>query len=135
VTQRYFSGGASSQRGFPERRLAPRVVGDDGSEVPIGGSALVEVGAELRLPRLFEWRDTDFGAAIFADGGDVTERFRELDATSLHWATGAGLRVATPIGPLRIDVGYRLNRYGADDRYPIRPGDRFAYHLSLGQSF
>ena len=133
VTQRYLAGGASSQRGFPERRLAPTVtrVKDDGSSVSvvIGGGALLEASAELRT-RLGKLIGIDWSGVLFLDGGDVTERLDGLDVTHLHWAAGAGLRAATPVGPVRVDVGYRLNRL--DD---LRPGERVAYHLSLGEAF
>ena len=134
VTQRYLSGGASSHRGFPERRLAPtitRVVDGETESAPIGGAGMFEVSGELRVP-IGTVQDFDLGAVAFLDGGDVTERYGDLDVTHLHWAAGLGLRVATVIGPVRLDVAYRLNRYGADE--PL-PGDRFAFHLSLGEAF
>jgi outer membrane protein insertion porin family len=74
----------------------------------------------------------DIGGTAFMDGADVTEKVGELDLTNLHWAPGGGLRVGTPIGPVRFDIGYRLNRHGPND---IRPEDYFAFHLSLGQAF
>jgi outer membrane protein assembly factor BamA len=140
VTERYFAGGASSQRGFPERRLAPTLsrtveVGDPVREVtfsaPVGGGALIESGLELRFP-ITEVKGLPLGGVSFLDGADVTERFRQLDAVHQHWATGAGVRLGTPIGPVRFDVGYRLNRTGAGE---LRRGDRFAFHLSLGEAF
>jgi len=134
VTERYFSGGASNHRGFPERRLAPSVSAIvDGEEetAVIGGGALIETGAELRVP-FGKIRDFGLGGVLFLDGGDVTERVDDLDATDLHWAVGTGLRIATVIGPVRFDVGYRLNRTGATE--PL-PGDRFAFHLSLGEAY
>jgi outer membrane protein insertion porin family len=130
VTQRYFAGGASSQRGFPERRLAPTVT-KDGDDVTIGGGALIETSLELRVPIGTLW-GLQFGGAAFMDGGDVTEKFEQLDLSNLYWAPGGGLRVGTPIGPVRFDVGYRVNRHGATD---VRPDDYFAFHLSLGQAF
>jgi translocation and assembly module TamA len=134
VTQRYFSGGASSQRGFPERRLAPtatQVVDGVEHTAVIGGGGLAELSLEARAPvgTLF---GLDFGGAVFLDGGDVTERLDEVDVGHLHWATGVGLRVATPIGPVRLDVGYRLNRTGPAEP---QPGRHFAFHLSLGEAF
>ena len=132
LTQRYFAGGASSQRGFPERRLAPTVTGEVDGEtesVVIGGGALIETGLELRIPLGKPW-GAEIGTAIFLDGADVTEDFDQLDPMNLHWATGAGLRLGTPIGPARFDVGYRVTR-----RDELRRGENLAFHLSLGHTF
>ena len=71
-------------------------------------------------------------AAAFLDGADVTETWGELDATRLHWAAGGGLRLPTPVGAVRFDVGFRLNRTGAGEP---RAGDARAYHLSVGEAF
>lgn len=134
VTRRFFSGGANSQRGFPERRLAPFATGlVDGASrtVPYGGGALLELGAELRAP-LGTIRGLVIGGVVFLDGGDVTERAPALDPLDVHWAAGAGLRIATPVGPFRFDLGYRLNRTGAGE--PL-PGQWFAFHLSIGEAF
>jgi outer membrane protein insertion porin family len=135
VTQRYLAGGGSSQRGFPERRLAPTITRtlEDGTtrSVVIGGGGLAETSLELRIP-LSKWWKLDWGMVVFLDGADVAERLDQIDVLNLHWATGAGLRIGTPIGPVRFDVGYRLNRKGPGE---IRPDDHFAYHLSLGEAF
>jgi outer membrane protein assembly factor BamA len=134
VTQRYFAGGATSHRGFAERRLSPtvsQIVEGEEETAVVGGGGLLETGAELRT-HIATWRELGFGAVVFVDGGDVTERIKEIEVTNLHWAVGAGLRVATVIGPVRFDVGYRLNRHGVGEP---QPGDRFAFHLSLGEAF
>ncbi|HEY5944019.1 MAG TPA: BamA/TamA family outer membrane protein [Kofleriaceae bacterium] len=133
VTERYFSGGATTQRGFSERRLAPSLVGDvDGKmrEVPIGGAELVEASVELRT-RLTTVKGMGLGGVTFLDGGDVTER-NMIDITNLHWAAGLGLRLFTVVGAVRADVGYRLNRTG-----PGEPdaGSHFAFHLSIGEAY
>jgi translocation and assembly module TamA len=132
VTQRYFSGGASSQRGFPERRLAPTLTatvgeGEDAKteSVVLGGGALAETGVELRIP-LHIW---SLGAALFADGADVTEEIADIDPLNLHWAVGGGLRLGTPVGPARIDYGYRITRQG-----DLRD-ENWAIHLSLGHTY
>src|SRR5262249_13170142 len=107
-TERFFLGGASSQRGFGERRLAPFVseVGSTRS-VPYGGSELVDTSVEARVP-ITTIRNMPVGVAMFVDGGDVTTAPNTIDWGNLHWAVGAGLRVKTVVGPARLDVGYRL---------------------------
>jgi outer membrane protein assembly factor BamA len=140
MTERLFSGGAVSQRGFSERRLAPFVHGatfkPDGSVsgsayVPYGGGGLIETSVEARVP-VTTVRSMPLGFVAFLDGGDVTETPGELDVGNLNWAVGGGLRLVTAIGPVRLDVGYRLNRTG--DGNPD-PNQHFAYHLTIGEAF
>jgi outer membrane protein assembly factor BamA len=138
ATERFFSGGASNHRGFGERKLAPSVtevseMGEVKRSIPYGGAALVETGLETRF-RITEWRKIGIGGAVFLDGGDVTEELSQIDLSpgGLHWAAGVGLRLHTLVGPVRADLGYRLNRTGPME--PV-PGSRFAFHLSLGEAF
>jgi outer membrane protein assembly factor BamA len=154
VTERYFSGGASNHRGFPQRRLSPVAVAEVPAmpvdmpgqmpvettvhRVAIGGEALLEASLEARLD-LFHVRERWVGVVTFVDGGHVTTRPEILDplaVTELFWAAGAGLRYDTPVGPLRFDLGYRLNRYG-DNRLVSDDTvwDRIAFHLSIGEAF
>jgi len=117
-TERYYSGGAGSQRGFSDRRLSPTLYGTDNDGKPIsvviGGAALIETGVELRTPR--QRGGAKLGGVVFLDGGDVTETTDGLDLTRLHWAAGVGVRsYILPIGPIRLELAYRLNRYGAGE--------------------
>lgn len=141
-TRRFFSGGANSQRGFPERHLSPfaRGVVDGASRsVPYGGTALFEASGELRFPMpnvCLPWIECligRFAGAAFVDAGDVTETWDELDVTRLHTAAGFGLRFPTPVGALRFDVGRRLNR--VDGEREPRTGDLYSFHLSVGEAF
>jgi translocation and assembly module TamA len=134
VTERYFSGGSTTQRGFGERRLAPSLVGDVDGEmrvVPIGGAELFESNIELRT-QLGHIKGMGVGGVTFLDGGDVVNDGEHVDLMNLHWAAGLGLRLFTIVGAVRADVGYRLNRtgYGEPD-----PGSHFAFHLSIGEAF
>lgn len=128
LTRRFYAGGASSQRGFAQRRLSPRIADTaSGEQVAIGGDGLLETNLEARVDvlRLFgQW----MGVVLFADGADATDQ-TELDAGNLHWAAGFGLRYNTIVGPVRFDLGFRLNRRDELD------DDGVAFHLSLGEAF
>jgi outer membrane translocation and assembly module TamA len=97
----------------------------------VGGEALFQTNLEVRL-RLFHLFDEWVSCVLFSDGADVTRSLGGLDLIRLHWASGAGLRYDTPIGPIRFDVGFRLNRRGAAEP---DPGEWIAFHLSIGESF
>jgi translocation and assembly module TamA len=131
LVRRLFSGGAESQRGFGIRRLSPLATNGEGVRGPVGGEALVEASTELRLDvlKLFgNW----LGVVAFLDAADVRNSFGELDLLNLHLAAGPGLRYHTPIGPIRFDLGFRLNRRSEGD--PTKDGS-FAFHFSLGEAF
>ncbi|MCX5745089.1 MAG: BamA/TamA family outer membrane protein, partial [Proteobacteria bacterium] len=129
VTERYYSGGASSQRGFSERRLSPSI-----EKLPIGGAGTIEVGVELRSPSR-EVLGLVMGGVAFLDGGDVTENVSGLDPTNLHWATGFGVRIDVIKSVVaRFDLGFRLNR--TNELVPAPDVlDRLALHLGIGQAF
>lgn len=134
VTERFFSGGSVNQRGFSERKLAPFATADvkgTTESVAYGGTVMVETGIEVRIP-ITTLREMPLGGVLFLDGADVTNTAPELDLMNLHWAAGAGLRLTTIIGPVRVDVGYRLNRTGGMEP---DPSSKFAFHLSLGEAF
>ncbi len=129
-SERYFGGGASSHRGFPERQLSPiatDVIDGVTNSVIIGGAAFVETGAELRIPL-----PKRFGLVTFVDGGDVTNSASELSIHQLNWAVGVGIRFfLLPVGPFRFDVAYRTGGDRMDQ--PIVP--HWNYFLSVGEAF
>lgn len=137
--QRFYGGGATGHRGFAYRRLSPMVRAVDGRLVPIGGNAILESSLEGRLDAL-RIGESWLGFAAFLDAGDATSEFDELEVGRLHYAIGLGLRYGTIVGPLRLDVAYRLNRT-SDERRPDGtlanpdPGERLAFHFSLGEAF
>ncbi len=130
-TERYFGGGASSQRGFPERQLSPiatNIVNGMTESVIIGGGAFIETGAELRSPTIKK----RFGLVAFLDGGDVTETASELSIDQLNWTVGLGARLfLLPVGPFRLDFSYRTGH----DR-PDQPTlGHFNWFFSVGEAF
>lgn len=139
ATERYFAGGANSQRGFSERELSPSITGPNTARnnevetIPFGGVAMIDSSVEARVP-ITTVKSMPLGTAVFLDGGAVTESIEALHPWNLYWAIGAGLRLQTIVGPVRFDVGYRLNRVGDAARDPA-PGSHWAYHLTIGEAF
>lgn len=119
LVTRFFSGGSTSVRGFGYQELGPL---DDAGE-PVGGTGLVEGSLELRFPI---WGR--FGGVVFVDAGQVTLDPFRFRAGDVGWSTGVGLRARTPVGPLRIDVGFPFD---TDDAIPRTP----RLHLSIGHAF
>lgn len=119
IEERFFAGGATTVRGYRERRLGPL----DARGNPIGGNALVVLNLEWRFP-IWRW----LGGAIFFDAGAVTPEVGDLALDELKAGFGAGIRVSTPVGPLRLDAGVPLSRTERDERQP-------RLHLSVGYPF
>ena len=160
--ERLYAGGPNTVRGFHQNELGPVVyvvdqfatvtdpeTGDTyyrafpessgrPTTVPIGGNSLIVGNLEYRMrsplfPNLLQW-------TIFTDVGEVWNRDRErgIDFERLKWTPGAGLRVFTFVGAIRVDVGYNPYRrpFGAayfdatDDEtgiaplYCVSPGNR-----------
>jgi len=104
----FFSGGSSSNRGYPYNGVGPHdllkclATAQSGmTAIATGGYHLWESSVELRLP-IYD----KLGTAIFADASDVTRGAFRLCAP--HLSTGLGLRYDTPVGPLRADIGVRV---------------------------
>jgi len=138
VTERFYGGGAASNRGFAERALSPHataLVGADLDSVVIGGAGEIETSLEVRRA-LGRWKDLPWSAAVFLDGGNVTDAASELSPRDLYWAAGAGLRAELGPIPVRVDLGYRWNRTGVTD--PLSAPtiwDRVEFHLGIGEAF
>lgn len=116
--ERFFAGGANSVRGYGRHRLGPISAADD----PVGGRSLIEGSLELRRP-LF----ANIGGALFLDFGQVSLRSFDVPIDDLRFALGFGVSYTTPVGPLRLDLGF-----------PLRPphGDQpWQVHFSIGQFF
>jgi outer membrane translocation and assembly module TamA len=71
------------------------------------------------------------GAVVFIDGGNVFARAADLSLSDLLGSVGFGGRYRSPIGPIRIDVGFKLDRRSIGGT--LEP--RYAIHFSIGQAF
>jgi outer membrane protein insertion porin family/translocation and assembly module TamA len=129
--ERLYAGGPTTVRGFRQNELGPAVyivnsldtvvvagdtlyrasdVNPDPRTVPIGGNSLIvgNVEYQFRSPLFPELLQL----ALFTDVGEVWNRGADslrLDFTQLKLTPGAGLRIRSPFGAIRIDLGY--NRY------------------------
>jgi outer membrane protein assembly factor BamA len=133
-TERFYAGGANSNRGFAERMLSPSLTGvvmGSTVTVPYGGGGVIDSSIEARFP-IATIKRMGLGGVVFFDAGDVEDAPEQLSLAQLAYAVGVGLRLHTIVGPVRTDIGYRLNRTGADDP---EPGSTIAFHISLGEAF
>lgn len=131
IRERFFLGGRTTVRGFKENTISPE--GEDGDET--GGDLAINLNVELQVPLIY-----GIGAAFFVDGGGVylqncdrscrQEKNLSQAAFSIdnfRRSTGFGLRYNTPVGPIALDYGIKLDR---------RPGESFGeIHFSIGSTF
>ena len=115
---RYYTGGAGSVRGYAYQSLGPR----DHKDEPLGGRSYQVVNLEARY-KITE----DVGIVPFLDGGRVYRDELPRIIGDMNWGAGLGLRYYTPIGPVRLDVGFPLQPIDGDPPVQI--------YVSIGQSF
>lgn len=117
--ERFYAGGGGSVRGIGYQ-LAGELDDDD---KPRGGRSIVELSTEVR----YKITDT-IGVVAFLDGGAASTSVFPATGEELRWGAGPGLRYFTPIGPLRVDLGFPLQpRSGVDDLFQL--------YISIGQAF
>ncbi len=124
ISERFFAGGANSLRGFGFERAGPIRAA---TGLPTGGNALFIFTSELRFQLL-----GPVGAAAFYDTGNAFRTFSDLSPRKFSNSIGSGLRLKTPLGPIRLDVGVLLNRRPN----PLLPPEpRVRVHFNFGQAF
>jgi outer membrane protein insertion porin family len=151
LAERFFSGGATSDRAFPDNQAGPR---DLETGFPLGGDALLMHSTELRFPLI----GTNLGGVIFHDVGNVFADLRDIDFRFhqnniqdfdyMVQGIGFGLRYKTPVGPIRVDFSFSPNSprfygfQGTFDQLLANQGvltnqriSWFQFHFSLGQTF
>ncbi len=118
IQKRFFLGGRTTVRGFAEESLGPKA--PDGT--PIGGDVMVNFNTELRIPLLY-----GFIGAVFVDSGSVWFLRDPAYGFDMRESAGAGLRYITPVGPIGLDYGWKLNRRPGES-----PGE---WHFTIGAVF
>jgi outer membrane protein assembly complex protein YaeT len=126
ASERFFAGGDTTVRGFALDQLGTDETLDENG-FAIGGNGLLILNAELRVPVR-----GSIGVVGFVDSGNVYSKTTRINLAELRTAVGFGVRYRSPVGPIRIDLGFKLSRH------EIVPGVReslTALHISLGQAF
>jgi outer membrane protein assembly factor BamA len=156
----FFSGGPSSNRGYPLRGVGPHGVvpflrsgvgatptscdlgnasySSASCAVPLGGLSLWEASVELRFPVV-----GPLSGSVFCDASDVSPDQLSIRVGYPHLSCGPGLRYDTPIGPVRLDVGYRIPGLqvasGTNPALEGDPGTIFgvplAFAFGIGEAF
>ena len=125
ASERFFAGGDSTVRGFALDRLGDEsTIGANG--FPTGGNGMIVLNSELRVPVFGPLQ-----VVGFLDAGNVIDRVSNFDLARIRGAAGFGVRYRSPLGPIRLDLGFKLDRQEfAGERERLT-----ALHLSIGQAF
>ncbi len=156
LAERFFAGGAFSNRAFPDFQAGPR---DPITGFPVGGNALLTNTVELRFPLIGD----NLGGVLFNDIGNVYSAvnkislgFHQPNLQNFDYAVqgfGFGLRYRTPLGPVRVDFSLSPNSprffgcqgsinqllqcgvMGSSVPQTMQRINVFQFHFSLGQAF
>lgn len=129
IGERFFAGGRTTHRAFGRDLLGitgeTRIADTTGGRVdllPAGGNGLLLANLEYRFPVVGA-----LGGTLFADAGNVWRDWRDVDLSQVRYGVGVGLRYGSPIGPIRLEIGFKLER---------EPGESSSeVHLTFGNPF
>ena len=125
ASERFFAGGDTTVRGFALDRLGDGPTIDENG-FPLGGNALIVLNSELRVPVTGALQ-----VVGFLDAGNVFDRVGNLRLSAIRGSAGFGVRYRSPLGPIRVDLGFKLDR----QEFAGEPERLTALHLSIGQAF
>jgi outer membrane protein insertion porin family len=118
IVERFFLGGRTTVRGYDQDTLGPK--GSDGN--PTGGNVFLMENLEIRTSL-----GKGLGIVTFLDGGNVWVNVEDIKPLDFKFTTGLGLRYNTPVGPIRIDYGHKLQREKGESSGEL--------HFSIGHAF
>ncbi len=118
IVERFFLGGRTTVRGYDQDTLGPK--GTDGN--PTGGNAYLMENLEIRTSL-----GKGLGVVTFLDGGNVWLKIDQINPAYFKFTTGLGLRYDTPVGPIRVDYGFKLQKEKGESSGVL--------HFSIGHAF
>jgi outer membrane protein insertion porin family len=104
VFEKFFLGGIDTMRGFDYASISPR---DPATGDKIGGEKMMVYNLEYRFPVA---KEQGVVGVVFLDAGNVFEKDEDWTFSGIRRSVGAGIRWYSPVGPLRIEYGYNLDR-------------------------
>ena len=119
ANRRLYAGGVSTHRAYQRHRLGPLNSDLD----PLGGEVRILYNQELRFPIV-----GILGGEVFLDVGQVWQKQSLVQLGDLRVGVGGGISILTPVGPIRIDLGYNLTE-------PTPGLPRSVFHLNVGNPF
>jgi outer membrane protein assembly complex protein YaeT len=128
ASERFFAGGDTTVRGFALDRLGtPATISSTG--FPAGGNGEVVLNAELRFDVA-----KGFTGVTFLDAGQIYQFASSINLAQLRPAAGFGVHYKSPIGPIRVELGFNLHPevlVPATNNFERR----MILNVSLGQAF
>jgi outer membrane protein assembly complex protein YaeT len=160
--QRFYAGGPNDVRGFdrnelgpvvyvvPQGAVSPVIIADSVRVAATGGNSIAVANVELRVPSPV--LGSRLRLAAFVDAGGVWQRGGRERTAVIRVTPGVGLRVATPLGPARLDVAYNpyklqpgtlfqfdqagnLDPVPGQSSYVLPRQGKFTFHIAVGQPF
>ena len=119
LNEKFYAGGPETLRAFDFQKVGP--LGEN--NVPIGGKFQLVLNAFELRQSIYKW----IGMVAFLDAGNVWTDSEQFDFSDLRLSPGMGIRLSTPIGLARVDIGFNVKP---------KPGEpRSNIYFSMGQAF
>ena len=127
ISERFFAGGRTTHRAYERDRLGllgeSLVEAPDGRLIESGGNAMLLFNLDYRFPL-----SGPVEGVAFVDAGNLWADWRHMDLGDLRPGAGLGVRYASPVGPIRLEIGWKLDPQPWEDTSPV-------FFLSFGNPF
>ncbi len=126
----FYLGGINSLRGYEPRSVGPKsgdLTGQPHEGIALGGNFMLLSNVEVTFPLVEE---AGLRGVLFVDGGDTWGRQESVDLADLKYSAGFGVRWLSPMGPLRLEWGYKLS--DSDD---VADTNNSRFEFSIGSFF